>query len=307
MQWTKGEKKAFSSTCVPMATNTTSKVRMALLLVSLLAAYGNEVKKEGAEKRAQLFIVFGTQRSGTTYLSRLASNIDGILLYHEIFLKKKKQPHHIPSELWSKRMHDPSAFLDGIVDIATRDGLHAVGTVVQNWQLNKTALKQHIFTRKDIKYAITIRNNAFDIFMSSEKARIAHEYEDMHSTNFLDAYKEIKSKPMKLSADRFLRAVANWRVWYHYVITELMKRQIHPLIIPYETLNLGKDMEMLYGYLLHNHLGLKNNFRFVGEKGTVKRESGCPGKTITNMEKFASEVSRSSKEVDLNPIPYCLA
>lgn len=93
-----------------MATNTTSKVRMALLLVSLLVASGNEVKKEGAEKRAQLFIVFGTQRSGTTYLSRLASNIDGILLYHEIFLKKKKQPHHIPSELWSKRMHDPSAF-----------------------------------------------------------------------------------------------------------------------------------------------------------------------------------------------------
>lgn len=280
---------------------------MVFLLGSLLAAMGRCVETENTGKRAQLFIVFGIQRSGTTFLSRLASNVDGIRLYHEIFLKKKKQPSHIPDELWSKRLHEPSVFLDGLVDIATSEGLRAVGTVVQPWQLNSTALTKHILRRNDIKYAMIIRNNIFDIYVSAEKSRIAHGYASSHSLPFLEAYGKIKSKPMTLSASQFLHSAETWRKWYHFLINQLMEKGVQPLLITYETLNLGGDMETFYAYLLHAHLGLSNAFKFVGKKTTVKRETGCPSKTVTNMEEFKSQVSQAKWKNDLNPIPSCLA
>lgn len=86
-----------------------------------------------------------------------------------------------------------------------------------------------------------------------------------------------------------------------------MEKGVQPLLITYETLNLGGDMETFYAYLLHAHLGLSNAFKFVGKKTTVKRETGCPSKTVTNMEEFKSQVSQAKWKNDLNPIPSCLA
>lgn len=80
-----------------------------------------------------------------------------------------------------------------------------MGKVVQRWQLSKTSMAQHILRRKDIKYAILMRDRGFDSFLTPEKSRGAYKYRSTHLFEFLDTYSKIKSKPVRLSPNQLLQ------------------------------------------------------------------------------------------------------
>eukprot|EP00890_Picochlorum_soloecismus_P003318 jgi/Picsp_1/3988/NSC_01500-R1_---NA--- len=61
----------------------------------------NFTSEEVMAKKSQVFLVFGNQRSGTTWFSALASSIGGVRLYHELFWRENRKPTGLPEALGS--------------------------------------------------------------------------------------------------------------------------------------------------------------------------------------------------------------
>lgn len=256
--------------------------------------------------KCSIFLVFGKQRSGTTFFAEYASSIVGIELYHEIFLKQKVRPKEIPLDLWDKRHDEPLSFLKKLGDMRAKTGVIALGTIVQPWQINQTSLRR-AFKQKNMKFVLLIRSNVFHQYVSNTKALMAHEVERRTGVSFYEAYQQVENEPFQASVTTFKGVASKWKSWYHYLILEMTKREIYPLVISYETMILGKDMIDLHGRLLHKFLEVGGHFEARNANLPAKREKGCPSKNILNFEVFAKEVRSLKWGPELSPVPGCLA
>lgn len=185
-------------------------------------------------------------------------------------------------------------------------GIIVLGTIVQPLQVNKSTLQQ-AFEQNNVEFVLLMRSNVFDQFVSQTIAQMVHQIEESTNVSFSEAYQRVKGRPFHASVAAFKAWARRWKSCYHYLITEMKKRDIHPLVISYETMILRMDMTDLYSRLLHNFLELGSKFETRNANLPAKQEKGCTSKKFQNFEMFAKAVRSLKWSREPNPIPACLA
>lgn len=256
-----------------------------------------------------LFIIFSTQRSGSTFYSQLLNQMPDVTCHSELFLGKQPKPSAINKSLWHQRHTKPFEFLREIQQLAKNQS-HAVGFKLQPGQL-KERFVNDIISSQSISKLVLIREKVFDIFMSEEKVvNYKAAGINQHATHFPQNFSE--SIKIDISAKAFAKTVERWSKWYRFILRALLKSQSNVLLVQYfDTLHdvdvLGGSWLEMQQFQFRRFLNLSGNGVLVNRSNLPgRRETSCSAKSALNLVSFVQNVTTDYGRNISAHLPHCV-